>query len=351
MGSHATHLQAPAAPAELQDWFESQGWTDGLPVVPPTPALVADMVAGSGLAADAEVAPVGPSGVMATVEKLAINAVMAGCRPSYMPVIIAAVRALAVPAFNLAGIQATTHPVAPLLFVNGPIRARIGLNCGSNVFGQGVRANATIGRAIRLVMMNVGQGIPGRTDMATFGSPCKFTFCAGENEEASPWEPYHVEHGMAATDSAVMVHAAEAPHNMQDHASNTAKELLITIASTINTLGNNNVGMCGETMLVLGPEHARILARHGMSKNDIRHELHAMMRVRFDRMGVALRNYYRNRRPAIDCAPEVEEIPFVDTPEQILILVAGGPGLHSMVIPSFGGMSRSVRERIAETVQ
>jgi hypothetical protein len=233
-----------------------------------------------------------------------------------------------------------------MIFVNGPIRGKLGINCGSNVFGQGFRANATIGRAVRLVLINIGQGVPGKTDMATFGTPCKYTFCAGENEERSPWPPYHVEHGMAAADSAVMVHAGEVPHNIQDHASVRADDLLLTIAGTMNTVGNNNVGLCGEMLLVLGPEHARILANDGMSKDDIRRELQRRMRFRFDRISVPLRNWYRNRRPAIDVGPEVSEIPYLDEPRQIVILVAGGPGLHSMVIPSFGGMSKSQLERI-----
>jgi hypothetical protein len=343
----ASRIEIDASPAALQDLFEANGWTDGLPVVPPTPDLVEAMIAGSGLAPEAEIALMAPSGVMASVEKVAINAVMAGCRPAYMPVIIAALKAMAQPEFNMAGIQATTHPVAPLVFVNGPIRQAIGINCGTNVFGQGTRANATIGRAIRLVMINIGQGIPGRTDMATMGSPCKFSFVAGENEEASPWAPFHVDHGMKADQSAVLVHAGEAPHNMQDHASVKPAELLTTIASTIATLGNNNVGMCGEIMLVLGPEHARILARGGLGKDDVRVELHRRMRLRFDAMGKTLRDWYRNRRPAINCGPEIEEIPYLDDPSQILVLVAGGPGLHSMVIPSFGGMSQSTREAVA----
>jgi hypothetical protein len=301
---------------------------------------------GTTRAPDEIVAVVPPDLVEITVEKVAINAVMAGCRPEFMPVVLAALRAMARPEFNLAGVQGTTHPVAPMIFVNGPIRSRIGINCGSNVFGQGFRANATIGRAVRLVLINIGQGVPGKTDMATFGTPCKFTFCAGENEERSPWQPYHVEHGMAATDSAVMVHAGEVPHNIQDHASVRADDLLLTISGTMNTVGNNNVGLCGEMVLVLGPEHARILANDGMSKDDIRNELHRRMRFRFDRISVPLRNWYRNRRPAIDVGPEVAEIPYLDEPRQIVILVAGGPGLHSMVIPSFGGMSKSTRERI-----
>lgn len=346
MSLQAARFEVSAAPGELQDWFEAKGWTDGLPVVPPTPELVEAMVAGSGLEAKAEVAAVAPSGTMATVEKVAINAVMAGCRPDYMPVILAAVRAMARPSFNLAGIQATTHPVAPVVFVNGPIRERIGLNFGSNVFGQGFRANATIGRALRLVLMNIGGGIPGKTDMSTLGSPAKFSYCAAENEAASPWEPFHVERGMAAGDSAVLVHGGEAPHGLQDHASATPKELLMTFASGMATMANNNVGMGGEMLLVLGPEHARIVASTGMSKDDVRQELHRMMRLRFKDMGVAMRNFYRNRRPTIDTGPEVEEIPYLDDPSQILIVVAGGPGLHSVVIPSFGGSTEATLERI-----
>ncbi len=349
MGSQASVLQVDSSPAAMQYYFEAQGWTDGLPVVPPTPDLVAAMVAASGLAGSTDVAAIAPSLVVATVEKIAINAVMAGCRPAYMPVVLAAVRALARPEFNLAGVQGTTHPVGTMVMVNGPIRGRIGLNCGSNAFGQGFRANATIGRAVRLVLMNIGQGLPGKTDMATLGSPAKFTFCAGENEEQSPWQPYHVEHGMAATDSCVTVHAGEAPHNIQDHASNNADELLLTIADTINTTGNNNIGICGEMMLILGPEHARILAKDGLSKNDVRMELHRRLRFQLDRMGPGLRAWYRLRRPAaFNLGPEVTEVPYFDDPKQILIMVAGGPGLHSMVIPSFGGMTSSTTERIVE---
>ena len=343
----ASRLEVSASPAALQDYFETQGWTDGLPIVPPTPDLVEAMIDASGLAADESLGIVAPSQVAATVEKVAINAVMAGCKPQYMPVVAAALRAIVKPEFNLAGVQGTTHPSAPLIVVNGPIRERIGINCGSNVFGQGFRANATIGRAIRLVLINIGRGIPGHTDMATFGSPAKFTYCAGENEERNPWAPYHVEHGFDAGDSTVLAHAGEAPHNIQDHGSSSADDLLKTIDGTMNTIGNNNVGLCGEMMLVLGPEHAHILARDGLSKDDVRNELHRRMRFSFDRMGVRLRNWYRNRRPAIDVGPEVAEIPFFDDPKQILIVVAGGPGLHSMVIPSFGGMSTSTIERIA----
>lgn len=347
MALQASVLHVDASPAGMQDYFEAQGWTDGLPVVPPTPELVTAMVEATGLAREAEVGVIAPSLVMATVEKVAINAVMAGCRPQYMPVVVAALRAVARPEFNLAGVQGTTHPVAPLVLVNGPMRKRIGLNCGSNAFGQGFRANATIGRAVRLVLMNIGQGLPGKSDMATQGSPCKFTFCAGENEEESPWEPYHVEHGMAAKESVVTVHAGEAPHNIQDHASANADELLLTVADTMNTAGNNNVGTGGEMMLVFSPEHARILAKDGLSKNDVRESLHRRLRLQFSRMGKGQREWYRSRRPAFNVGPEVTEIPYLDDAKQILIVVAGGPGLHSMVIPGFGGTTKSTMERVA----
>ena len=351
MKLQAQQLEVSGGPGDLQDWFEARGWTDGLPVVPPTEDLVARMIQGSGLPPDHPVATLAPSQAAATVEKVAINAVMAGCRPEYMPVVLAALRALARPEWNLAGVQATTHAASPMLVVHGPIRTRIGINSGTNVFGQGVRANATIGRAVRLVLTNIGQGIPGKTDMAVFGTPCKFTFCGGENQEASPWEPRHVELGMSADESAVTVHAGEGPHNIQDHGSRVPEELLLTFADTMNITGNNNAGLGGEMMLVIGPEHARIFADGGMGKDAIRQELHRRLRLRLDRFGEGVRNWYRKRRKAIDVGPEVKEIPYLDDPGQILIVVAGGPGLHSMVVPSFGGMSSSVLEKIDEPVR
>ena len=330
----------------ITDYFHAQGYTDGLPIIPPTEARVQRMLAGTKRAANESLGLMPPAQQHVTIEKIAINAVMAGCKPAYMPVVLAALRAMAHPDWNLAGVQATTHPVAPLIIINGPIRAALGVNCGSNVFGQGTRANATIGRAVRLAMVNIGQAYPGKTDMATQGTSCKYTFCAGENEEASPWMPHHVERGFALQDSCVTVHAAEGQHNMQDHGSREPDDLLMTIADTINITGNNNAGLGGEVMLALGPEHAAILASTGMSKDDIRFELHRRMRLRLARFPKRLHDWYRKRRAALDVGPEVEEIPYLDDPSQILIIVAGGTGLHSAVIPSFGGMSRSIIERI-----
>ncbi|MER3419161.1 MAG: hypothetical protein C4290_00950 [Chloroflexota bacterium] len=177
----------------------------------------------------------------ATVERIAINAVMAGCRPEYLPVVIAAVEAMADPDFNLDGVQATTHPVAPLVIVNGPAARELGINCGYNCYGQGTRANATIGRAIRLILMNIGGGLPGTGDRSTQGSPAKYSYCVAENEDANPWEPLHVERGYSRDTSTVTVIGCEGPHNIQEHYSNTGEGILLTITGAMGQAGSNNI--------------------------------------------------------------------------------------------------------------
>ena len=183
-------------PADLIEHYFEQGWTDGLPVVPPTPASVAAMVDALDGRPEHLEARIPPRWGNLTREVLAVNLVLAGCRPEYAPLVRAALLALTSSHFNLHGVQATTHMAAPLLVVNGPVRGALGLNAGANVFGSGCRANATIGRAIRLVLLNVGGAWPGDLDKSTLGHPGKYTFCIAENEEASPWAPYHVEQGL-----------------------------------------------------------------------------------------------------------------------------------------------------------
>ena len=197
----------PAAPtfrldgsyADINRHYQERGWTDGLPIVPPTEDDVGEFLRWVDRHPQDVVAVLPPRQGEATVERIAINAVMAGCRPEYLPVIITTIEALADPAFNLDSIQATTHPVAPLVIVNGPVARELGINAGYNAFGQGFRANLTIGRAVRLVLMNVGGGLPGTGDRSTQGSPAKIAYCVAENEAASPWEPLHVEAGFRPT--------------------------------------------------------------------------------------------------------------------------------------------------------
>ncbi len=260
------------APAEA-DPFEvlyARGVTDGLPVVAPTAARVAAAVEASGRPRDELVALVAPKLGRATVEKIAINAVMAGCRPEYMPAVIAAVEAICDPAFALVGVSGTTDAVAPLLILNGPVRAALDVNSGAGVFGPGWRANATIGRAVRLVWQNIGGAAAGGISMSTFSQPGRYSYCIGENEEESPWEPLHVEHGFAAGESTVAAIAAEAPQVVANTLGRTAREILATIARSGIVIASETHAGLGDTVLVIAPEHARTIAADGWSKADAR---------------------------------------------------------------------------------
>jgi len=252
------------------EFMTSQGLDDGLPVVPPTEDRVLRMLDGTTRSPSDVVAHVPPNLAPATVEKVAINAVMAGCRPEYLPVVIAAAEAACTDEFNLHGVLATTYFATPVLIVNGPIRHEIGLNCGGNAFGQGFRANATIGRALQLLVRNVGGGRPGDVDMSTLGQPGKFTCCIGENEELSGWDPLHVERGFSAETSTVTLFAGEAPRAIRDQLSRTAQSLATSMGLCLDTMAHPKLHLMGEVVLVVSPEHAKTFARDGFSKADLR---------------------------------------------------------------------------------
>ena len=257
--------------------LHARGVTDGLPVVPPTPARVAAAVEASGRPRDELVALVAPRLGRATVEKVAINAVMAGCRPEYMPAVIAAVEAICDPAFALVGVSGTTDAVALLLILNGPVRATLGVNSATGAFGPGWHANATIGRAARLVWQNIGGSAP--ISMSTFSQPGRYSYCIGENEEASPWEPLHVEHGFAADTSTVAAIAAEAPQVVANTQGRTARDVLASVARSGIVIASDAHADLTDTVLVIGPEHARTIAGDDWSKQDVRQFLWAEMRV------------------------------------------------------------------------
>ena len=259
-------------PADLDpfEFLDQQGLTDGLPVVPPTEARVARMLGGTSRPAGDVVAHIPPNLAPATVEKVAVNAVMAGCKPEYLPVVIAAVEAACTDAFNLHGVLATTYFVGPLLIVNGPIRHAIGLNTGRNVFGQGTRANLTIGRALQLVVRNVGGGRPGEVDMSTLGQPGKLGACIAENEELSCWEPLHVERGFDRGQSTVTVFAAEAPRAIRDQLSRRAPSLAASMGYSLEAIAHVKLHGMDEALLVVSPEHVRTFERDGYTKDDLR---------------------------------------------------------------------------------
>lgn len=327
--------------------FYSKGWTDGLPVIPPTEDRVRQMLSGTRRDPAEIVALIAPRNAPASMEKIAINAVMAGCLPEYMPVLIAAVEAMTDKGFNLMGVQNTTHPCAPLIIVNGPIAGKLGLNCAGNAFGQGNRANATIGRAIRLLLLNVGGGIPGVTDKSTQGGPAKYTYCIAENEKENPWGPLHVERGFKAEESTVTVFAAEAPHNINDHASTSGKGIMTTAASMVNAGNNNITYFLGDVLFAFGPEHARTIAKDGFSREDIKSFLFENARIpiaRFSQENIE----FRKRSPHI-YGPIDDKImvPVCARKDDIVVLVVGGAGKHSCFIPTFA-LSFSVTRAIVE---
>ena len=265
--------------ADLEDEMEAlfdRGWTDGLPVVPPTERRVLRMLEGTTRAADEIVATVPPDLVECTVEKVAINAVLAGCAPEYLPVVLTALEAACTDEFNMHGLLATTMPVGPVLIINGPIRRRIGMNAGVNVLGQGNRANATIGRALQLVIRNVGGGRPGGVDRATQGSPGKVSFCFPEDEEGSPWEPLHVERGFAPQASTVTLFPGEGPRGVVDQLSRDPESLARSLAACLRTVQHPKLPMVFDAILVISPEHGRVFREAGWSKAQVKERLHEL---------------------------------------------------------------------------
>jgi len=332
-------------PEAIFERFISEGWTDGLPIVPPTAARVAEMLAYSDLAPGASLGAMPPRWGEATLAKVAVNAVMAGCKPEYFPVVATAVKAILARPFNLYGVQGTTNPASPVLIVNGPIAREIEINARGNLFGQGFRANATIGRAIRLVMTTIGGGVPQQADKSTLGNPAKYTCCFAEHEAASPWAPLHVERGFDTATSTVTAFGGAAPANIIEK-SKTAVEMLETIARAMAVSGSNNKLMSHEALLVLGPEHAAIAARQGFDKARVRRTLFELARIPFGEIGQSNADVLRVwRGPCIDETDGRRTLRIVEKPEDILVVVAGGAGNHSASIP--GWYSRSVTLPIA----
>jgi hypothetical protein len=342
-------LQAPADAAELQAWFYERGSSDGFPVIAPTPEAVARMVAGSKRRATDLIGIVPPRGGIATVEQVAVNAVMAGCRPEHMPVLVTAVEAMLEPRFNLASLQATTHPVAPLLIVHGPIAKELGMNAGAGVFGPSALANAVIGRAVRLILWTIGGAVPGNVDRATQGAPSKYSFCIAENVEASPWGSFINERGLPDGANAVTVYGCEPPHNINDHEHGDAEGILRVAADTMRTLGINTwfIAWHGqkELMLVLGPEHAASIAASGWSRRQVREYLYRAISRRRDELAAGGMYGMRDWPPALNAMAADALIAAVPNIDDILVLVAGGAGKHSVALPSFGA-TVSVTRRI-----
>jgi hypothetical protein len=313
----------------------ARGWTDGLPVVPPTPERVERMVRATRLDPAHEITYIAHRAVSVTAEKVAINAVMAGCRPEYMPVVVAAVEAIGDPRWSYHGPGTSTAGAGVLIIVNGPAARDLDINAGDNLFGPGWRANLTIGRAVRLVMRNVCGSMPGELDRGTLGHPGKLSYVIAENEAESPWTPLHVERGLRPDQSAVTIVAAAAPRQFYNQLSNTAEGVLATLADDMRVSGN----LMGQPnfVVVLAGEHMRTIAGSGWNKAMIREFL-------FEHTKNSHAHLKRTGQMAGAVQPDDETRlrPLVESPDDILVVAAGGrAGAFSCYIPGWGGKRAS----------
>ena len=336
-------LALPASRIDLADTIDPyeycmETFGDPLPVVPPTVERVERMLRATSLPAQEIVARIPPNYGIATVEKIAANAVMAGCRPEMMKILLPLVRAACDERFNLHGVQATTHFAAPLVIVNGPVRKELGFASGSNVFSNVSRANSTLGRALQLILVNLGGARPGEIDMSALGNPGKFSFCIAENEEESPWEPLHVELGFKPTESTITLFAAEAPHGVSEHNAREGRQILKAICWALATVRSYRFCSFLEAIVVLCPEHVKTLHRDGFSKQDVRMFL-------YENTGIPVRAYSEGEGEGTQYTSSYTETNIegercfrkFHEPNAIKIIVAGGTaGKFSAVIGSWG---------------
>jgi len=335
VGTLTSKRHIVADDADAIEFCHARGWTDGLPVIPPTPDRVRAMLEVARLEAQHAVTCIAHRAVTITAEKVAINAVLAGCKPEYMPVVLAAIEGIGDPAWGYHGPGTSTGGAAVLIIVNGPIARDLDINAGDNLFGPGWRANATIGRAVRLVMRNVCGSRPGTLDRATLGHPGRLSYVIAENEAESPWAPLHVERGFRPEQSTVTVMAAEAPHQFYNQLSNTAEGILETLCDDMRISGN----VVGQPpyLVILAGEHTRAMAQDGWTKAQVRQFI-------FDHTQNSLAHLKRTHRlaGAVQPGDEARLRPLVESPDDVLVVAAGGAaGAFSAYIPGWGSKRSS----------
>ncbi len=333
----------PAAAAEWIEYYYEQGWSDGLPLVPPTEDSVRATLRAMGLSGKEIIGAIAERNVAVPAEKVAINAVMAGCLPAYFPVVVAAVRCLCRPEFHYHNPATSTGGSAFVLVINGPIGPLLGINSGHNAFGPGVRANATIGRALRLVMLNVLNTRPGLLDKATLGTPGKYTFCFAENEENHPWEPLHVTRGFASEENTVTLYASNTMMGVYNQFARTPPALLTEFADALCNLASPNIYGFNESMMVLAGEHAEIIKQSGWSRRQVQEFV-------IERAHRSVADFKRAGRLQGPIAQgDNDKARFViGEPADLLIIYAGGAGgSWSACLPGWGKKwTRSVTEQI-----
>ena len=335
---------------EVNEFFFEQEWSDGLPVIPPTPDAVERMLQGSRRHRDELIGVIPPGWGKATVERIAINGLMAGCKPAYMPVLIAAVQAVTDARYRLQGSQGTTDCIAPLLLLNGPLPEQLGFESGAGCFGHGKRANATVGRAINLILLTLGGAIPGKIKQSTLSQPGTYSYCIAENAADSPWEPLHVERGFAADSSTVTAFPATPMSQVSDHCNASATGILASLCDSMAVLGNCALYRGSETVVTFPPEFATVFAREGWSKQDVKEFVHAHACrpvQELQRGGEWNTETLMHLPPHLDITDESTMISAVHDPDDLLVLVAGGQaGRWMALIPGWGYGSRAVTVEI-----
>ena len=337
-GESASRIELSGSMARINDYFHEQGWTDGLPVIPPTEDLVLEMLEASPLPAKGVLGVIPPLNGTVTVEKTAINSVMAGCSPDYFPVVLAAVKAVLQPQFNVGSITTTTGGAAPVVIVSGTVAASLGIHGGTAVFGSGHRANATIGRALRLTMRNLGGATADTMEKSTQGWPGKYTMCFAENHEANPWEPLHVDLGFPLSASTVTVVAARGITTVVEDTERRGQGILDTLISSMKSPGISGYtyqSRGASPVVVLGPQHAHEIAAAGFSRRDVREYIFQNARLPLGE--VKGRGHYSSRSwpPEFENQSDDFMIPLVLDPDKLILVVAGGDGGHSSWFPAW----------------
>jgi hypothetical protein len=328
--------------AEANELFQRNGWTDGLPIVPPTEERVAGALAACGLAPDTVVGVEAVRGLAITAEKVAINAVMAGCLPEYLPVVVAAVAAMCDEAYLLHGSSASTGGSAPLIIVNGPVRTALGMHSTHNALANGARANATIGRALRLLLITMLDCVPGALDRSTLGHPGKFTFCIAEDEDGSPWTPLAQERGIPMGESAVTVLACGSPRQVLNEWTEDPAEIAETFAAEIRANMLTYSIWPGNYVILIPKQMREVFVKAGWQKSDIRDAIYRRARV--------LRRDWRTAGKAVLAArgDENQEYCALRSPDDLLVVAAGGPagGFGAVIPPWLGNRAYAVTRGI-----
>ncbi len=337
--------------AEIEDPVElayARGWTDGLPVVPPTDERVLAMLKGTTRKPGEIVGQIPPFLADCTIEKVAINAVMAGCKPEYMPVLLAAIEAALEPVFTLHGVLATTYFSSPIIIVNGPVAKHIGMNSGINALGQGNRANATIGRALNLIVLNVGGGRPGEADRSTLGAPSKYTLCFAEDESDPEWEPLSVARGLPRGVSAVTLFQGHGPEAFVDQKSRTPEGLSKSFALSLVKMGHDRLTQSARAIVVLSPEHYAIYKEAGWDRKRIERALYEAT----IRPGAELLAGKDGIGEGIPASRAGEMVPKFHEDGLMVVRAGGKAGLFSAILPGWlAGRNRAELQPVTKPVK